>query len=293
MIITSNLSKTFGRHTAVSNASINVEKGQIHGLVGPDGAGKTTLIRMLCGISNPTGGKITLSKATLGYMPQKFSLYGDLTVIENIKFFGSLYGMKKTNLHTRAEEMLRLTDLTGFTLRLADNLSGGMKQKLALTCALLAKPELLILDEPTFGVDPEFRKDFWRILYQLNNEGLTVLISTPYMDEAELCHKVTFMEAGKIIVSDSPGNLKRNFQYKVLDLYSTETDFIEILTKLDEVYDVEIFGDRYRLLVRDIPDIAELISRKLSENHRKDINLLSVSPNMEDVFIGLAEKVVS
>jgi ABC-2 type transport system ATP-binding protein len=293
MIITSELSKTFGRLTAVNNVSIKVEKGQIHGLVGPDGAGKTTLIRMLCGISNPSSGKITMSKTTLGYMPQKFSLYGDLTVIENINFFGSLYGMKKAALLARAEEMLGLTSLSDFTLRLADNLSGGMKQKLALTCALLSKPELLILDEPTFGVDPEFRKDFWRILYKLNNEGLTVLVSTPYMDEAELCHKVTFMEAGNVIVSDSPGNLKRNFKYKVLDLYSLESDLIKILAGLDEVFDVEIFGDRYRLLVRDIPDINRLIYQKLTENSENAINLVPASPNMEDVFIGLAEKAVS
>jgi len=208
MIETDALTKVFGPLTAVSQISIKIARGEIFGLVGPDGAGKTTLMRMLCGIITPTSGSITgfsgnsknnqKSRETFGYMPQRFSLYGDLTVMENIYFYGSLYKLDKNTIRKRADDIMQLTNLFIFKSRLADNLSGGMKQKLALTCALVARPALLILDEPTFGVDPESRKEFWKILYQLNKDGMTILVSTPYMDEAELCKKVAFMDRGSV-----------------------------------------------------------------------------------------------
>ena len=209
MIKVCELTKSFGTIVAVDHVDIEVDKNEIFGLVGPDGAGKTTLLRMICGLIEPDRGKVVLfgeeilrnsNRSRLGYMPQRFSLYGDLTVMENINFFGSLYGLKKTTIRQRAEEILSITNMLEFEDRLAANLSGGMKQKLALTCALITRPEILILDEPTYGVDPESRKEFWKILYRLNKEGVTLMVSTPYMDEAELCHRVAIINQGRVVV---------------------------------------------------------------------------------------------
>ena len=206
MIHVHKLTKSFGTITAVNQVELQVNRNEIFGVVGPDGAGKTTLLRMICGLIEPNQGQVILfgqespsdrERSRLGYMPQRFSLYGDLTVMENINFFGGLYSLKKATIRKRAEEILSITNMQDFTDRLADNLSGGMKQKLALTCALITRPELLVLDEPTYGVDPESRKEFWKILYRLNREGVTVMVSTPYMDEAELCHRVAIMNEGR------------------------------------------------------------------------------------------------
>lgn len=291
MIETLGLNKIFGSVHAVKNVSLSIGKQEIHGLVGPDGAGKTTLMRMLCGILTPSKGTISIGNTNLGYMPQRFSLYGDLTVMENIDFFGRLYGMDRKTLVSTADNMLDITNLKEFKSRFADNLSGGMKQKLALTCALLSKPSLIILDEPTFGVDPESRREFWRILYQLNNEGLTILVSTPNMDEAELCHRISFIESGQIITSDSPENLKRNFKYKVFELKVDDYN-LDYILKLEQVFDAEMFGENFRLIAYDHPNVKKILSDQFAESGHH-IDLTTVSPSMEDVFIGLARKEAS
>ncbi|MGI5922289.1 MAG: ATP-binding cassette domain-containing protein [Syntrophomonadaceae bacterium] len=302
MIEITGLSKSFGNLKAVNNVNLHVKKGEIFGLVGPDGAGKTTLMRMVCGLITPNAGKIQImgqeteklsrtNKDQLGYMPQRFSLYGDLTVMENIRFFASLYGLDKKTIQVRAGEVLELTSLGSFTHRLADQLSGGMKQKLALTCALITRPALLVLDEPTYGVDPESRKEFWRILYRLNGSGMTVLVSTPYMDEAELCTRVAFINQGKIAVIDTPAGLRDSFGFTVLDVRAAVKE-PHIFKGLTGIRDVSFYGYKYRVVVDDAQTSKTVIKECLRLRHISDVSITQVKPSMEDVFVLLAEKEV-
>lgn len=301
MIITSGLSKSFGMVKAVERVDLHVTEGTIFGLVGPDGAGKTTLLRMICGLITPDKGDIRLAgypsgemenaKENLGYMPQRFSLYGDLTIMENINFFAAMYKIDKQTVTERADEILSLTNLLDFKQRFADNLSGGMKQKLALTCALITRPRLLVLDEPTYGVDPESRKEFWKILYRLNQEGMTVLVSTAYMDEAELCNQVAFINEGLIKANDSPTGLRKSFGHHILEVRATVRDPY-ILNDLSHVLDVSFFGYKYQVVVDDVFIATEAIVRHLHEKNITLVSISEVSPSMEDVFVLLAEREV-
>ncbi len=290
------VSKSFGTTQALAELSIQVNKGEIFGLVGPDGAGKTTFMRMVCNLIDADMGTITVGglpasrypRERLGYMPQRFSLYGDLTIAENISFFASLYSLDKNITRQRSEEMLRITGLTGFENRLADNLSGGMKQKLALTSALMTRPELMVLDEPTYGVDPESRKEFWQILYRLNESGITILISTPYMDEAELCHRVALINSGKLVACDSPLGLKNLFDRQVVEVRAGIIDpyFFDLCPG---VVDSSYYSKRFHLLVEVNEQIFDTLQEYALHKGFADITLNYISPSMEDVFAFLAE----
>ncbi len=221
IVETEDLTRSFGALTAVDGLSLRIERGEIFGLVGPDGAGKTTTLRLLCGLLNPTRGQarvvgrdvqhdLNAVKDRIGYMAQRFGLYVDLTVDENMRFYADLFGISRTERAGLMDQLLKMTRMEPFRSRQAGKLSGGMKQKLALMCTLLHHPQVLFLDEPTNGVDPVSRRDFWAILYQLVKEGLTVIITTAYLDEAERCNRVGLMHQGKLIRCEPPDKLKRN-----------------------------------------------------------------------------------
>lgn len=295
MIRCENLTKHFGSLTAVNGVCLQVEAGKICGLVGPDGAGKTTLMRMIAGLITPDVGEARLDGARgteavhekLGYMPQNFSLYPDLSVKENIDFFAAMYRLDRATVQKRADEILGITRLLPFTSRLAKQLSGGMKQKLALSIALITRPAILLLDEPTYGVDPESRKEFWQILYNLNGQGMTILMSTPYMDEAELCHKVALINQGEIVAVDTPAALKSRLGRRLLEIRLDVRD-PAFFKPLAAVQDSTYFGDHYRLLVEDLEAGQQAIESYLSA-HRLSAEIKPATPSMEDVFIFLAE----
>lgn len=299
MIRVDHVNKAFGGDIAVNDVSLHVDKQEIFGLVGPDGAGKTTLLRMVCGLLTPDRGSVSIMgsdvrrleqvKENLGYMPQRFSLYGDLTVMENIQFFGAMYNLNAKVIRQRAEEIFAITKLNGFEQRFADNLSGGMKQKLALTCALITRPAILVLDEPTYGVDPESRKDFWKILYHLNHDGRTILVTTPYMDEADLCSVVAFIDQGRIVKVDSPLQLKRDFPLQLLEVRVSSRD-PDLFRSLGVVLDSSFYGDKYHLVVVDAMAAREAVDDYLVRLNVPVLSLRRISPTMEDIFVSLAGK---
>ena len=298
MITIDSVTKKFKQVVAVNNVSLEVNQGEIFGLVGPDGAGKTTMIRMLTGIMDVTSGSINILgaadseqvKSRLGYVPQKFSLYGDLTVMENIRVIGSLYGESKENIAALASEILGFTNLLPFKDRLADNLSGGMKQKLALAAGLMHKPEIYFLDEPTTGVDPVSRREFWQMLYKLNKEGTTIFVSTPYMDEAEFCTRVAFMHNGVITTCDSPQVLRKKYPYKIIELATPSKDIKKILASLP-ILDINAFGTKYHLVVEDYEIAVAQVRAALDKADIPVISLKQIQPNLEDVFVLLSKEV--
>ena len=295
MIILANVTKRFGKLTAVDNLSLQVEAGNIFGLVGPDGAGKTTVIRMITGIMDLTAGSISLLgcdkaeqvKDQIGYIPQKFSLYGDLTVMENIRVIGALYGADNRQVNKLGTEILTFTNLLPFCDRLADNLSGGMKQKLALAAGLMHRPKVLFLDEPTTGVDPVSRREFWQMLYRLNKEGMTIFVSTPYMDEAELCTRVAFMDKGKIVACDTPKQLKQAYPFRLLELKAAGKQLNKLLAACP-VLDCNAFGDYYHLVMT--PDMAAIaaVEAALKAAGVAGYTLREIAPTLEDIFVQLA-----
>lgn len=291
------LKKSYGEIEAVKGISFEVEKAQMFGLVGPDGAGKTTTIRILCGLLNPDSGTATLIdkditkekqavQNQIGYLSQRFSLYGDLTVDENIEFFADIHNVK--NYKSRRDELLEFTRLTNFRDRLADNLSGGMKQKLALACSLIHKPQILFLDEPTTGVDPVSRRDFWKILSNLINEGITIFMTTPYLDEAERCNRVAMMNKGEIIAIDKPAEIKKSINKQVVEIVCTPSR--KAYEILKDKYESQMFGDRINLVVKDESKDYPEIEKLLNQNEITINDKRVVTPSLENVFMHLIKE---
>lgn len=285
---------------AVNDVSFTVERGEMFGLIGPDGAGKTSTLRVILGLLKSHGGRVRtcgldpwnqtdeLSRR-IGYLSQRFSLYGDLTVDENVAFFADIHGVKKSR--ARSEELLDMLRMTPFRDRLADRLSGGMKQKLALACTLIHTPELLVLDEPTTGVDPVSRRDFWKILARLQREGLTLLVTTPYLDEAERCQRVALMDRSRILTLSTPDAIRAQAHGAMVEILAhPKRRAIELLAAQAEVSDVEAFGERVHVTLPRY-DAAEALSwtgRMAAELRSQGLEVLSARPiqhSLEDVFI--------
>ena len=301
-IRTAGLRKVFGDEVAVAGLDLQVNAGEIFGLVGPDGAGKTTTMRMLVGILDPSGGQAEVAgfdvlrqpeqvKLRIGYMSQRFSLYGDLTVEENLKFFARIYHVPEAQRKQREAELLEFSRLTPFRKRLTQHLSGGMKQKLALACTLMHTPAVLFLDEPTTGVDPVSRRDFWKILYNLLKEGVTLFVSTPYMDEAERCNRVALLDHGRVTLCDTPDGLKRRMRGELLELVAAPLrDAREALTGHPALLGLQVFGDRLHLWVEHAEAAEDTIRAILAEKQIAVVDLRPIAPGLEDVFISLAGK---
>jgi ABC-2 type transport system ATP-binding protein len=291
------LTKRFNGITAVDDLRLRVEEGEMFGIVGPDGAGKTTTFRMLTGVLTPTSGTATIlgfdlikqSRAInreIGYLSQRFSLYGDLTVDENIEFFAEINEVY--DYRGRREELLDFTRLAPFRKRLADQLSGGMKQKLALACTLIHKPKIIFLDEPTTGVDPVSRRDFWKILSSLLEENITIVMSTPYLDEAERCTRVALMNKGKVMVVDTPQNIKKQMPGEVVEIVCDQIRAAaDVLKTNPQVRDVQAIGDRLDIVVDDAKRDFPGVERALQDANIHVTESRVVSPSLENIFVSL------
>jgi ABC-2 type transport system ATP-binding protein len=302
LIEATDLHKSFGHTLAVNGVSLSVRAGEAYGLVGPDGAGKTTTLRLLVGALSLDAGAVRVggydvarqteqARAGVGYLAQRFSLYGDLTVVENLRFFGQVRGVSGTALDRRAAELLKFVGLTGFETRRADQLSGGMKQKLGLACALVHQPKVLLLDEPTGGVDPVTRQDFWQLIIRLLADGAAVVVSTPYMDEAVRCNRLGFMHSGRLLTEGSPRELTATMNGRVLELAAHPKDKAKFLAQNDpDVEDVLTFGDRFHLRVKDVAGPMERLPKLLAVAEVKVDRLRPIAPSLEDVFIALLNK---
>jgi ABC-2 type transport system ATP-binding protein len=290
------LTKSFPGVRAVDHLSFDVEPGEIFGLVGPDGAGKTTTLRMLAGVMPPDEGTAMVAgvdvsrdpegaKHHLSYMPQRFGLYEDLTVDENIRFYADLFGVRKAEREPRAAQLLQAAGMSEFRKRLAGKLSGGMKQKLGLVCALIHRPKVILLDEPTTGVDPVSRRDFWRILYNLISEGVAILTSTAYLDEAERCHRVALLHEGRLLFCDTPANLKAKLGKGVLAIISSEPRRVrDELEHAEGISSMVTTGDGVHVVVDNPHRRAEFESKLASAKIPFDA-IHEVTPTIEDLFV--------
>jgi ABC-2 type transport system ATP-binding protein len=296
-ITTTDLTKRFPGVTAVERLRFEVHSGEIFGLVGPDGAGKTTTLRMLAGVLSPDSGSAMVAgydivqdpesaKAHISYMPQRFGLYEDLTVDENIRFYADVFGVPRHEREQRSGRLLDAADMGKFRDRLAGKLSGGMKQKLGLVCALIHRPRVILLDEPTNGVDPVSRRDFWRILYSLLSEGIAILMSTAYLDEAERCHRVALLHRGHILYSDTPAGLKAKLNGAVLSIVSDRARAVrDALKEADGVLNALLVGDGVHLVVDDAARRIPQLRTTLQSAGLEFSRIEEVAPSIEDLFV--------
>ncbi len=291
------LTKSFGGLVAVDRLSFSVHRGEIFGLVGPDGAGKTTTMRMLAGIMTPDRGGISVAgcdvvadpeavKSRISYMPQRFGLYEDLTVDENIRFYADIFGVARRAREDRVAPLLAACGMSRFRKRLAGNLSGGMKQKLGLVCALIHTPRVLLLDEPTNGVDPVSRREFWAILYSLLGQGVTILNSTAYLDEAERCHRLALLHNGRLLFCDEPDNLKAQMPGAVLSIISAEGRRLrDELRHASGVTGTVLVGDAIHVFVDDAERRLREIRERLDADGVQYAEIAEVPPTIEDLFV--------
>jgi ABC-2 type transport system ATP-binding protein len=292
-----NLSKSFGDIAAISSLSFNVQKGEIFGIVGPDGAGKSTLLRCIAGILNPCSGTVLINnldvhknaffiKENLAYMPQRFGLYEDLTVEENIHFFGKLFGVAHKKIKERIERLYKFSRLEPFKDRLAGNLSGGMKQKLGLACSLIHSPDLILLDEPTNGVDPVSRREFWKILYDLLSEGVTIVVSTAYLDEAERCTRVALLHSGSFLTLGTPAEIKAGIKSGLLEILPSDVWEAERTLRKNKNYrNIIREGNTIKIFTKNITKTRKEISSIFSDNGIKTGSITKKLPTLENCFM--------
>src|SRR5687768_7258543 len=283
--------KRYGESVALAGLTLDVRRGEMFGLIGPDGAGKTTAIRLLCGLLHADAGTVRVLDhdpvrehawvtSRVGYLSQRFSLYGDLTIDENIEFFAEIHGVR--NYKVRRDALLEMTQLTPFRQRLADRLSGGMKQKLALACTLVHEPELIVLDEPTTGVDPVSRREFWKLLSQFLARGITIVMSTPYLDEAERCARVALLHEGRTLAVDEPANLRRLIGGRIVEVMAPGRPDAAVVAKtLPGVADVQVFGERLHLtLDSESDDAVDAVTRHIAQTVLAGASVRAVPPSL-------------
>ncbi len=300
-IRTSNLTKSFNSTIAVNKLNLEITRGELFGLVGPDGAGKTTTMRLLSAIMDPTSGDAWIAghsvltdgehvKEKIGYMSQRFGLYEDLTVMENILFYADLYAVAARERPVRIERLLGFSNLTPFKDRLAGKLSGGMKQKLGLACSLIHTPQVLFLDEPTNGVDPVSRRDFWKILYDLLKEGITIFVSTSYLDEAERCSRIALMHEGQILMLDNPGAVRRSLGFPMIELLTDDArSALAVVRQSSGARSVSIYGDKLHIALEGSV-ATQSIMDSLAREGIEIKGQREILPSLEDVFISMVEK---
>jgi ABC-2 type transport system ATP-binding protein len=296
-----NLSRKFDTLVAVDGLSLTVGRGEIFGLVGPDGAGKTTTIRLLCGVLEPSGGDARVAgfpitrepekiKERIGYMPQRFGLYDDLTVMENLFFYADIFLVPREERPERMGRLLEFSQLGPFTERLAGNLSGGMKQKLGLACALIHTPEILFLDEPTCGVDPVSRRDLWKIFYELAEEGITVFMSTAYLDEAERCSRVGLMYEGRLMVCDSPDSIRAKLPGEVWQIRKEDNRAARERIRTMEGVTADLVGDALHVVAQHPAGEIEPLAQRLNRDGLRVLERKRVPPSLEDAFMHLIHR---
>jgi len=323
-IVIEDLTKSFGSTEAVKRLNLRIREGDIFGLLGPNGSGKTTLIRMLCGLLAPTSGRAVVGgydiareteqiKRSIGYVSQKFSLYPDLSVRENLNFFGDVYAVAAHESESRKRDLLRLCGLEGHESRISGNLSGGIKQRLALACALIHRPKILFLDEPTAGVDPVARRLLWDLLFQLAQQGTTLFVTTHYMDEAERCTQVAYIYYGTLLVSGDPNSMKReeiaNSNRRLEIICQPLMPALGVLRDAPYVDDVAVFGQALHICVKDLPPeprspdefasfsaaarramVMDILRKRLLEANIEVLGIRSVYPSLEDIFVSFTRK---
>ena len=299
IIQTNNLTRDFKTTRAVNSISLEIKKGELFGLVGPDGAGKTTTIRLLAGLLDITEGSAVVAgynlekqpesiKQEIGYMAKQFSLYAELSVLENLKFFADLYDVPRGQIEPRVDSLLKFAGLLEFVNRRAANLSGGMQKKLALACTLIHKPPILLLDEPTTGVDPVSRREFWNILTDLHLDQTTIIISTPYMDEADRCSQVGLMYEGKLVICAHPEYIRNKIRGELFELYPDDWKEAKmIITQLTGILEVQTYGEALHLLIDPSIIRSEKLENILKEKKINFKGLRRVNPRMEEAFISI------